>query len=47
VSDKRKGQPTVNVLEAEWAAANPRPHWTSDFWESCRPTHEEENDGQD
>lgn len=32
---------TVNELEREWAAANPRPHWTSDFWAACRPEHDE------
>lgn len=31
---------TANALEAEWAAANPRPYWTSDFWAACRPDHE-------
>lgn len=40
MSDKSK--PTVNVLEAEWSKANPRPHWTSDFWASTRPDHETE-----
>jgi len=32
----------VNELEREWREANPRPHWTSDFWESCRPDFEED-----
>lgn len=32
----------ASALETEWAAANPRPHWTSDFWASTRPDHETE-----
>ena len=31
-----------NPLEAEWAAANPRPNWTPEFWAAARPTHETE-----
>lgn len=39
-----KPAPGANALEREWAVANPRPYWTSDFWAACRPDHDEEKD---
>jgi len=45
MSAKAKGG-LVNELEAEWAAANPRPYWTSEFWASTRPNFEEETHGE-
>lgn len=36
----------ANDLEKQWAAANPRPHWTTAFWERARPNFDEETDGE-
>jgi len=32
---------TSNPLQEEWAKANPRPHWTPEFWAACRPDHDQ------
>lgn len=37
-------KPDERALEREWAQANPRPYWTTEFWETCRPDFEEDDE---